>query len=140
MGPAGVATAFADAWNRHDMEAFAALFREDASFVNVVGLWWRSRAEIKAAHEATHATMFRNSQLSGTVSSVQDVGPAGVKSVHFTWELTGIEAPGGGIVPARQGILLLVVVEEDGDWRIAVAQNTDIVPGALAPPASNGGS
>ncbi|MDX8512638.1 SgcJ/EcaC family oxidoreductase [Mesorhizobium captivum] len=41
--PEDVATAFADAWNRHDMDDFAALFSEDANFVNVVGMWWKNR-------------------------------------------------------------------------------------------------
>ena len=28
-----------EAWNAHDMKAFAALFRDDAEFVNVYGMW-----------------------------------------------------------------------------------------------------
>ncbi|TGV50760.1 DUF4440 domain-containing protein, partial [Mesorhizobium sp. M00.F.Ca.ET.149.01.1.1] len=31
------------------------------------------------------------------------------------------------------GILLLIVKEEPSGWLIKVAQNTDIVPGAIAP-------
>ena len=58
-----VVQAFAECWNRHDMNAFAELFAADAEFVNVVGLWWRGREEIKKAHEVTHATMFKNSRL-----------------------------------------------------------------------------
>ena len=59
-----VVKAFAECWNRHDMNAFAELFAPDAEFVNVVGLWWKGREEIKKAHEVTHATMFKNSRLS----------------------------------------------------------------------------
>ena len=59
-----VVAAFEDPWNRHDMETFAKLFTEDADFVNVVGLWWKGRPEIKQAHEDSHATMFKNSNLS----------------------------------------------------------------------------
>jgi len=33
-----VVHAFAECWNRHDMNAFAALFAPDAEFVDVVGL------------------------------------------------------------------------------------------------------
>ena len=68
--PSDAGRAFAEAWNRHDMDDFASLFCEDANFVNVVGMWWRNRSEIEAAHRATHATMFRDSQLEGVVSSV----------------------------------------------------------------------
>lgn len=48
--PEGVARGFADAWNRGDALAIAALFVEDADFVNVVGLWWRNRRRIREAH------------------------------------------------------------------------------------------
>ena len=29
-----------ETWNAHDMKAFAELFRDDAEFVNVYGMWW----------------------------------------------------------------------------------------------------
>src|SRR5436190_22282030 len=37
----------ADAWNRHDAKAYASLFKEDGDCVNVVGWWWKGRAEIE---------------------------------------------------------------------------------------------
>src|SRR6478752_8753614 len=86
--PDHVATAFANAWNRHDMNEFASLFTSDANFVNVVGIWWKNRSEIEAAHRATHETMFRDSRLEGDVSSVVDLAP-GLASVHYVWTLTG---------------------------------------------------
>ena len=52
-----VVESFADSWNRHDMEALAGLFTQDAQFVNVVGLWWRGRDEIWGAHDFTHRTL-----------------------------------------------------------------------------------
>ncbi|TRC72165.1 SgcJ/EcaC family oxidoreductase [Mesorhizobium sp. WSM4307] len=133
--PEDIATAFADAWNRHDMDDFAALFSEEANFVNVVGMWWKNRAEIEGAHRATHETMFRDSRLEGFVSSVVGLAP-GLASVHYAWTLTGAFAPDGSPAGTRKGILLLVVKEEQSGWRIKVAQNTDIVPGAAAPPSS----
>jgi uncharacterized protein (TIGR02246 family) len=130
--PEHVATAFANAWNRHDMDEFASLFASDANFVNVVGVWWKNRSEIEAAHRATHETIFRNSRLEGDVSSVVDLAP-GLSSVHYTWTLTGASTPGGSPAEDRKGILLLIAQEGPSGWRIKVAQNTDIVPGAIAP-------
>ena len=49
---------FVSAWNEHDMRALSRLFADDADFVNVVGIWWKSRREIEAAHAATHQTLF----------------------------------------------------------------------------------
>jgi uncharacterized protein (TIGR02246 family) len=127
-----VPAAFVDAWNRHDMQAFAALFTEDANFVNVVGMWWRSQAEIEAAHATAHATVFRNSRLDGGAASVIKLRP-GVAAVHMAWELTGQTGPDGKPSAPRRGILLLVLTEEGDGWRIRVAQNTDIASGVLAP-------
>jgi len=32
-----------EAWDRHDMEAFAKLFAPDADYINVVGKWTKGR-------------------------------------------------------------------------------------------------
>ena len=53
------------------MKAFTELFAEDAEFVNVVGLWWKGRDEIRKAHEFTHAKMFKDSQLTISEASVR---------------------------------------------------------------------
>ena len=131
--PEQAASAFADAWNRHDMDAFASLFASDANFVNVVGMWWKNRSEIEAAHRATHETIFRDSRLTGDVSSVVQLAP-GLAAVHYIWALTGAHAPDGSSAGVRKGILLLIVQEGPPGWLIKVAQNTDIVPGMVAPP------
>jgi uncharacterized protein (TIGR02246 family) len=129
------ATAFADAWNRHDMDEFASLFSSDANFVNVVGIWWKNRSEIEAAHRATHETVFRDSRLTGEISSVVELVP-GLAAVHYTWALTGAQAPDGSSAGVRKGILLLIVQEGPSGWHVKVAQNTDIVPGMIAPAGS----
>lgn len=131
--PEHVAAAFADAWNRHDMDEFASLFASDANFVNVVGVWWKNRSEIEAAHRAAHDTMFRDSRLEGDVSSVVELAQ-GLASIHYSWTLTGASAPDGTPIGIRKGILLLIVQEGRSGWRIKVAQNTDI-PAIIAPAA-----
>ena len=132
--PEDVAQGFVDAWNRHDMAAFASLFSPNAHFVNVVGVWWKDRGEIEAAHSATHDTIFKDSHLHGEVSSVQAIAPE-VLALHVTWTLTGALAPDGTQAGTREGILLLILTIEQGFWRIRVAQNTDIIAGAIAPPS-----
>ncbi|MCB1882432.1 MAG: SgcJ/EcaC family oxidoreductase [Geminicoccaceae bacterium] len=137
-GPEAVASAFVDAWNRHDMRAFGALFAEDADFVNVVGTWWKGQAEIEAAHARSHATVFRDSRLDGRAVSVRRLGP-GAAAVHLAWGLTGhLALDGGPSGGPRRGILLLVVTEEAEGWRIRAGQNTDVVPGLSTPPVAKG--
>jgi len=119
-----------DAWNAHDMRAFARLFRDDAEFVNVYGMWWTGRERIQAEHEATHATVFRLSRLSAAETRVKFWSP-NVASLHMRWDLTGLALPNGHALPDRKGVLVYVLVKDGGEWRIAVGQNTDIA----SPPA-----
>ena len=128
-----VVQAFAECWNRHDMNAFAELFAPDAEFVNVVGLWWKGREEIKKAHEFTHATMFKNSRL--TISGVCARLPAkNIAIARSRWVLEGHVSPAGTLLPARSGILLNVLAHTSGAWSIIDSQNTDIIEGALSRP------
>ncbi|GBD08146.1 hypothetical protein HRbin22_00379 [Candidatus Thermoflexus japonica] len=128
-----VVHAFAECWNRHDMNAFAELFAPDAEFVNVVGLWWKGRDEIKKAHEFTHATMFKNSRL--TITDVSARFPvASIAIARSRWVLEGHVSPEGAPLPPRAGILLMVLARSSGVWSIIDAQNTDIVEGVLSRP------
>lgn len=131
-GVEDLATTFIDAWNQHDMQALAALFTEDAHFVNVVGMWWKRRAEIEEAHAAIHASIFENSHLEGQIAAATPLG-SGVIALDVNWRLTGQTKPDGTPSEPRRGILLLIASKESDGWRIKVAQNTDIAPGTLVP-------
>jgi uncharacterized protein (TIGR02246 family) len=129
----GVGAAFVDDWNRHDMKEFGSLFTDDAQFVNVIGLWWHSRAEIQEAHEALHATRMRNSHLVATESAAHLLGPDAAVLLQ-QWQLTGDTGIDGVTLPMRSGVMTLVMVKEGSRWQIASAQNTDIVPLPNLPP------
>jgi uncharacterized protein (TIGR02246 family) len=129
---------FTDAWNRHDMDAFANLFSEDADFVNVRGVRWIGRGAIKKAHAAAHATVFSKSRLSvvGEIS-VRFLKPD-VAVARSIIEVSGQIDNSGGTLPPRDTLLTLVVVRQDAKWIIVVAQNTNIdtaVPPAKPEPA-----
>src|SRR6185369_7867863 len=53
----------ASAWNRHDAGAYADLFTVDGDVVNVLGWWWRGRAEIQGKLTDAFAWIFRDSTL-----------------------------------------------------------------------------
>jgi uncharacterized protein (TIGR02246 family) len=128
-----VGTAFVDDWNRHDMKSFGSLFVDDAQFVNVIGLWWHGRAEIQKEHEALHATRMRTSHLVARDTLVHLLGPD-VAVVLMRWQLTGDTGIDGVTLPMRRGVMSLVTLRVGGSWRIASAQNTDIVPLPNLPP------
>jgi uncharacterized protein (TIGR02246 family) len=128
-----VILSFADAWYRHDMEALAGLFAEDAQFVNVVGLWWRGRDEIRGAHEFTHRTLFRHNRL--TVADIDVRFPAAdIAIARCHRVLVGHVSPEGEELPERHGILACVVRRDWQQWRIIESQNTDVIEGVLSRP------
>ena len=71
-----VARQFAVCWNAHDMSALGALFAQDADFVNVVGIRWKGRAAVQAAHQASHSSMFRSSRLAIGNTDIRLMSPS----------------------------------------------------------------
>jgi uncharacterized protein (TIGR02246 family) len=128
-----VVSAFAESWNRHDMAAFADLFSPDAEFVNVVGMWWKGRDEIRGAHEFSHGSIFKNSRL--TILEVSTRFPLPQLAIaRSRWLLEGHVSPDGAALPARNGILVNVLAFAGGRWSIIDSQNTDIVEGVISRP------
>jgi len=122
-----VMTSLIDAWNRHDMDAFANLFTEDADFVNVVGTRWIGRDAIGKAHAATHATIFKNSQLTLKDSSLRFL-KSDIAVLRAVTEVTGQVDGAGRTLPPRDALLTLIMITIGKKWSIAVAQNTNIIP------------
>ncbi len=114
---------------RRDADALAALFDEDAEFVNVTGLWWHDREAIRRAHAYGLSVIFPDSTLTlqrVTVKRLRD----DVAVVHARMRLTGQSPPGDQPAPGpRTTIFSFVVHRTAGGWRCASAQNTDVVPG-----------
>lgn len=128
--PQEVAHGFAEAWNRGDADALAALFAADADFVNVVGLWWTRREQIRRNHAYGFTHIFPGSTMSVDRLRVRPLGED-VAVVHVRWSVEGQVDPGGDPAGERHGVLLLVTArQDDGTWLSVAAQNTDLVPGA----------
>ena len=86
-----VVAKLAENWNRHDMTAFAALFADNADFVNVIRMHCHGRKEIETKHAQTHRTIFRNSVLQIVDVIVRLVSPT-VALAHARTELRGAES------------------------------------------------
>ena len=132
-GPAAVAEAFAAAWNAADADALADLFAEDADFVNVVGVWWRRRRQIRVNHALGFRWMFPASRLVLGQVRVRELGDVAV--VHAPWTMTGQTAPDGDEagemmqnLPAEEGARQLAGAV---DWLLARDEVTSQTVGAI---------
>jgi len=128
-GPERIPAAFVDAWNRRDADAIAALFDEDAEFVNVTGLWWHDREAIRRAHAYGLERIFNRSTLRLGVVRVKWLAPD-IAVVHARMTLSGQTPVGDVARPGpRTNIFSFVVHRTTAGWRCASAHNTDVVPG-----------
>jgi uncharacterized protein (TIGR02246 family) len=117
---------FVEAWNDRDPDALAALFDEDAQFVNVTGQCCRDRESIRKAH-ATGLGIFTNTILSIDDTKVKYLSPD-VAVVHSRVTMSG-QAPGAAAQAAPRATLLSFVVHRTLDWwkwQCASVHHTDV--------------
>jgi uncharacterized protein (TIGR02246 family) len=132
----------AEAWNAHDAKAYANLFTEDGDCVNVVGWWWKGRAEIEKKLTDAYLFVFRESALTIKEVDIKFLGPE-IAIAHVRWTMTGARTP-KGIPEPQQGIQTQTLMKKDGKWLIAAFQNTNAIPEmpfpkgppTMTPPAS----
>lgn len=115
-----------DAWNRHDVDALAALFTEDASFVQVAGRRWDGPEDIRKNHALVHAMQFKESVWTNRDLDIRFLAPD-IALIHQTWSMAGDKNPDGTPRPPRDGIFTQVFVKRDGKWLITASQNTNII-------------
>ena len=129
---AAVAAAWDAAWNAGDSNGIAALFTDDAEFVNGRGQVAVGVAAIGAQNAANLAGPFRGSHIQGTIRHITFLsGTSAVLDVDS--RLTGfVSLPPGTVeyAPGEQrGRHKRVLVKRGGTWRIQQMQITTIAPG-----------
>jgi uncharacterized protein (TIGR02246 family) len=109
-----------EAWNTHDMAAFASLFHDDGVWVLWTGEVWKGRRVIEEGHAAVHKTIFRNSIQREHLEELTFVGPDAAV-VRFCSVLTGSEQSPNEPIRSRK---FLVVTKRRGVWKMSWGQNT----------------
>ncbi|OTT90172.1 SgcJ/EcaC family oxidoreductase [Acinetobacter nosocomialis M2] len=124
INPEDIPLAFQAAWNNHDMKAFAALFHQDATFVNRFGHYVKGIDEIIALHQPIHDTIYSDSTLENELIDVTSL-TNDICISHFWSRLTaGLAHPQG---PHQIDTLLLtVLVKENNYWCIQALENVTL--------------
>ena len=117
-----VVARYAETWNANDIRSWGELFTDDVDYVHRGGGWWRSNEENIAGHYRLHERLARQNQemnLELTVESIEFLRPE-IALVHVTskWPEMGVSEG------ERGGIMTMVMLEEEGAWRIRALQNT----------------
>ncbi|WP_375258899.1 SgcJ/EcaC family oxidoreductase [Citreimonas sp.] len=126
--PEAFPRAFADAWATRQGAAIAALFTEDADFVNVTGLWWHGRDAIAKPHDYALKSFFADTTLRIGRAETRYIG-TDVAVVRARLHLRGQRAPDGGKARDRQTIITAILQRRPDGWLAVSAQNTEVSPG-----------
>jgi len=123
------------AWNSRDASSWVANFSSASDFTNILGMHFEDRAANEARHATLFETIFRESHLEAEVLEVRVLGDdAAIAEVGF--RLVGYERLPPGVIETMPGELrtrLITVLELVGEeWKIVAAQNTAILPVAVA--------
>ena len=120
----GLVHDFEAAWNRHDMQAFAALFHPDAEWVHWRGGLWSGRQEIYEGHRAVHESYYRSSHATVRgIESLYFLAPD-VAYVRVRSDMEGDARYPGQTFRYRRTMILS---KRDGRWLIIRGHNTRIV-------------
>jgi uncharacterized protein (TIGR02246 family) len=122
--PEDVAEYFQNAWNSHDMAALAALFCEDATFVNRFGHYVRGVQEIISLHAPIHETIYSDSTMENELIATIALGD-GAAVVHCWSRLTvGTAHPAGP--HAVDTVILAALKIQQNRWLIQALENVTL--------------
>lgn len=126
--PEHVVSGWQEGWNNKNAKALAALFTEDADFVNVVGLWWHNRDDIEEAHRYGFEKIFTDSHIIMGKPRIREFQDAAV--VQTRWRMTEQTALDGEKPLPRKGIFTFVCQKFPEGWLAVTGHNSDIISGA----------
>lgn len=122
---------FREAWNRHDIKAFAQLYTEDADCVVITGRHLKGRDEIFRYHDDLHKGIFRDRRGSGQLKDLRFIQPD-VAIGHVAFEGSSTS---GDERRKTTAFATVVLTKQQGRWLITAFHNTLLSgpPGGVLP-------
>jgi uncharacterized protein (TIGR02246 family) len=110
------------AWNAYDSVSIAALFAEDANFIQIFGGQLDGRTAIEAAHRVIFNTIYRGSHARFMLRSIRFVRP----DVAVVFARAHVKFKENNETREIETRPTLIVVKEQAKWQIVAFQNTKI--------------
>jgi len=123
---------FSTGFSRHDAQAVAATFSDDADFTNMRGNHSRGRAEIEKWFAGLFRGNLKDAVRTDTVRSIRLFSPE-LAAIDADTVIHGTKAPDGSNLPARNGLMVLLAIKQNGRWRIATFHEEEYPPPRAAP-------
>jgi len=124
---------FFDAFNKHDAQAVAANFTEDADFINVLGVTTPGRKGVDEHYTTLFSDRFKDAHRTYSLKSIRFI-TSDVAAVTMEYELSGTKGPGGAEAPPAKGLYDWTLVKQNGRWLIATLHESNLPkPSGMAP-------
>jgi uncharacterized protein (TIGR02246 family) len=139
--------AFEDAWNRHDPDAMAAVFADDAVLINPSGRVARGRSDIARLFDDEHQGPLKGTRVSQRLTGARQVAP-GLVFLDEDVTISGARSPDGQALPDQHVHgAMLVARQQGGRWQVIEGRPYAMTPTGAPPgvaasprPAQAGGT
>jgi uncharacterized protein (TIGR02246 family) len=126
-------------WNTHEFDNMDSYTTEDVDWVNIVGMWWKGRSEVKNSHQTGFDYFFKGVPFTRKSLDIRLI-TSGVALAHLVCHVGSLFPPDGidrvtNRTPETDNLLTLVYVKRKGTWLLSSGQNTYIDPKATKLPA-----
>ena len=113
-------------WNAGDAERMFRSATDDIEWVNIMGMYWRGKAQVQAAHHVVLTTRYKG--VGETLQAIESLRPAGSDAVIVVVRkrIDAMTAPDGAAIPATQNRLTLVFRRTPDGLRLAHGANVEI--------------
>jgi uncharacterized protein (TIGR02246 family) len=118
-----LAKQYASAWNSGDIPKAAAVYTDDATFVNVRGMETKGRAAIETGMAQDLSGELKGTTFAVTMDTIRFVRPD-LALVQGTTNITGGGTPPDGL----KGHYLLVATKQGGSWKVLAVHTAAMPP------------
>jgi uncharacterized protein (TIGR02246 family) len=120
----------------HQFADMATYTTPDVTWVNIVGMWWRGRPAVQAAHQQIFDGMFKGVPFTPGAATIRAITPD-VAVVNLYCKVGAFYPPDGvnrgtNQMGNDQNLLTLVMVKKKGQWLLTAAHNTVVDARAAA--------
>jgi uncharacterized protein (TIGR02246 family) len=125
---------FSENFTRHDAHGVAMTFAEDGDFTNMRGNHSQGRADIEKWFAGLFRGNLKDSVRTDTVKSIRYFTPE-LAAVDLDTVITGTKAADGSEIPARKGLMIVLMTKQGGHWFIGTFHESEY-PAARPGPAN----
>jgi uncharacterized protein (TIGR02246 family) len=126
---------FSENFTRHDAHGVSMTFADDADFTNMRGNHSHGRKDIENWFAGLFKGNLKDSVRTDTVRSIRFFSPE-LAAVDLDTVITGTKSADGSMVPARKGLMVVLMTKQNGHWFIGTFHESEYP--AARPSAANG--